>query len=170
MKGKVKIAGFRWELEIVNEDGTVACREVKDNLIPSDGLDFLIRAPFGDISPVSTFYLGLYRGNYIPSSSTTSADIPSNMNEMIDYSEVSRPEWMRELTGISTYDNSQNKAEFTVTQARTVHGAFLVSDPNKGSNSGLLLSCVRFSSPKNVEAGQTVKLSGGITYTSTSLI
>lgn len=162
--------GFVWNLEIANPDGSIVERETKLNLIPSDGLDFLIRAPFGDVTAVSTFYLGLFRGNYIPSPSTTAADITTNMIEMVDYSETVRPEWQRDLTGIATFDNAVNKAEFTITQDRTVYGAFLVSNSVKGGNNGLVLSCVRFASPKPVSAGQTVKLYGGITYTSTNII
>lgn len=162
--------GFIWNLEIVNPDGSVAEQGVYHNLIPSDGLDFLIRAPFGDVAPVSTFFLGLFRGNYVPSAGTTATDIPTNMIEFIDYSETIRPQWVRELTGIATFDNAVTKAEFTVTNDRTIYGAFLVSDSMKGGNNGLLLSCVRFPTPKAVSAGQTVKLYGGITYTSTNII
>ena len=117
-----------------------------------------------------TFFLGLFRGNYVPSAGTTATDIPTNMIEFIDYSETIRPQWVRELTGIATFDNAVTKAEFTVTNDRTIYGAFLVSDSMKGGNNGLLLSCVRFSTPKAVSAGQTVKLYGGITYTSTNII
>lgn len=170
MQGEIKINGFQWKLEVVNPDGTVVDSEAQHNLIPAAGLDFLIRSPFGDVSQISTFYLGLYRGNYIPSPNTTASDIPSNMNEFVDYSETNRPEWQRQLEGVATMDNLTNKAEFTVTQDRTIHGAFLVSNATKGGNSGLLLSCVRFASPKQVTAGQTVKLAGGVTYTSTNII
>lgn len=170
MKDILGIDGFTWNLSIVNENGDEVDGETKTNIIPSDGLSFLIRSPFGDVAPVSTFYLGLFRGNYVPTSNTKASDIPSNMIEMVDYSEALRPEWQRQLEGVATMDNLLNKAEFTITQDRTIYGAFLVSDLTKGAGNGLLLSCVRFSSPKPVTAGQTVKLSGGITYSSTSLV
>lgn len=170
MKENMKITGFEWSFEIYSQDGDLISADIQHNLIPSSGLDFLIRSPFGEVSTITSFYLGLYRGNFIPSPNTTSVDIPGNMVEFVDYSEPARPEWQKQLTGIATYDNAQHKAEFTVTKDRTIHGAFLVSDPTKGGNSGLLLSCVRFSSPRNLEVGQTVKLTGGITYSSTSLI
>lgn len=162
--------GFQWTLEVINEDGSTAEKETEWNLIPASGLGFLIRSPFGDVPPIPNFYLGLFRGNYIPTPSTTSADIPSNMVEFVDYSEITRPEWVKALVGTATFDNLASKAEFTVTQDRTIYGAFLVSDGVKGGNSGLLLSCVRFPTPKTVTAGQTVKLSGGLTYASASLI
>lgn len=170
MKESLNLDGFIWEVTIENEDGSVASSEVVHNLIPSAGLGFLIRSPFGDVAPVSSFYLGLFRGNFIPTPLTTAADIPSNMIELVDYAETTRPKWERELSGVSAMDNLSTKAEFTITQDRTVYGAFLVSDLTKGGNSGLVLSCVRFPSPKQVTAGQVVKLSGGITYTSASIV
>lgn len=170
MKEDLKVKGFEWTLEVANEDGSIAHKETQHNLIPSQGMAFLVRAPFGDTAPISTFYLGLFRGNYIPSPATTALDIPANMNEFIDYSEAQRPLWSRSFDDNSSMDNSASKASFTVTQDRTIYGAFLVSDSTKGGNSGLILSCVRFASPKPVSAGQTVNLSGGLTYVSTNVI
>lgn len=165
-----KTIGFEWCLEVVNADGTVASRDIQQNLIPTDGLDFLLRSPFGDVSTVSRFYLGLYRGNYIPSPGAKSSDIPGNMLEFVDYAESTRPEWRRAHTGPGSLDNIGDKAEYTVTQDRTLYGAFLVSDNIKGEGNGLLLSCVRWPSPKEVTTGQTIRLSGGLTYTSSSII
>lgn len=170
MKDSLKISGFEWDLQIVNPDGSIAIEEKNKNTIPSDALNFLMRTPFGDKQPISTFYLGLYRGNYIPTPNTTAADIPTAMNEFVEYSQESRPEWQRKLEGVATMNNLSEKAEFTVTQDRTIYGAFLVSSQVKGTANGLVLSCVRFSSPKQVTAGQLVRLAGGLTYTSTNVI
>ena len=61
-------------------------------------------------------------------------------------------------------------AEFNFTADATLHGSILVSDPTKGGNSGLLLSCVRFPSPRPVVAGQKGQLIAGITYVPTNVI
>lgn len=166
----VAMRGFVWNLDILGLDGEPILSETNHNIIPSDGLNFLIRSPFGDVMPVTKFYLGLFRGNYVPSPSTSAADIPGNMIEMVDFSETSRPEWDRAFSGTASMDNLDSKAEFTITQDRTIYGAFLVSDATKGGNNGLLLSCVRFPTPKQVTAGQIVKLSGGLTYSSTNIL
>ena len=170
MSDFVGVNGFTWDLEITNAQGEQIERESNKNLIPAQGMAFLVRSPFGDVEPVSSFYLGLFRGNYVPSAGTTAADIPSNMIEFIDYSEDARPLWERRFDDESSMDNNINKASFTVTQDRTIYGAFLVSQATKGGNSGLILSCVRFSSPKTVSAGQTINLTGGLTYISTNII
>lgn len=166
----VGVNGFVWDTEIVDADGKPVSRSREHNLIPADGLAFLVRAPFGDVAPISAFYLGLFRGNYVPTDSTKAADIPGNMIEFIDYAEAQRPTWERAFDGAASMDNLTTKASFTVTQDRTIYGAFLVSEATKGGNSGLVLSCVRFASPKPVSAGQTINLSGGLTYIPTNVI
>lgn len=168
-KDCVGVNGFEWNL-VIKEGGKVVSHDTFLNKIPAAGMAFLVRSPFGDIAPITTFYLGLFQGDYIPSDSTTAADIPGNMNEFIDYEEVQRPLWDRSFDGAATMDNDDSKARFTPTQDRLIRGAFLCSEPAKGSNSGLVLSCVRFTSPKQVYAGQTAELYGGLTYISTNVI
>lgn len=158
------VLGFLWDVEVFNPDGALVSRDRQCNRIPDAGLAFLARAPFGDVSPISTFYVGLFAGDYIPSGTTSAVDIPANMQEFVDYSEVVRPLWDRGFEAPGTMDNILSKAVFTVTQNRTVRGGFLVSDSIKGGNSGLVLSCVRFATAKPLEVGQTVQVVSGITY------
>lgn len=166
----VGVNGFVWNTTIVGVDGEVVDRFTTKNVIPAEGMAFLVRSPFGDVSPISTFYLGLFRGDYIPGGSSKASDIPGNMIECIDFEEAARPLWDRAFNGVATMDNEGSKAEFTFTQDRLIHGAFLVTDPVKGSGNGMLLSCVRYPSPKQVYAGQKATLSGGLTYISTNVI
>lgn len=158
------VKGFLWEVTITAPDGTLVSKSRDFNRIPSAGLAFLVRAPFGDVSPIATFYQGLYLGDYIPSDSTSAADIPSNMQEFVDYSETERPLWDRLYTAPASMDNVTSKAVFTATQSRLIRGGFLVSEPTKGGNSGLVLSCVRFATAKQVDVGQRVEVIAGITY------
>lgn len=166
------VSGFRYCFRLLNEDDSVASEIIADNLIPSDGMEFLMRAPFGDVSPIGNFYCGLWRGNVIPTKALKATDIPSNLQEFVGYSEAARPEWQREYDGNGTLDNSDQAriAEFSFTADANLYGAFLVSSPTKGQGSGLLLSCVRFPSPRPVTAGQKGQLIAGITYVSANVI
>ena len=166
------VSGFRYCFRLLNEDDSVADETIANNLIPSDGMEFLMRAPFGDVSPIGNFYCGLWRGNVIPSKGLKATDIPSNLQEFVGYSETTRPEWQREYDGNGTSDNSDQAriAEFSFTADANLYGAFLVSSPTKGQGSGLLLSCVRFPSPRPVTAGQKGQLIAGITYVSANVI
>lgn len=164
MKAGVGVNGFVWDFTILDAHGNPIEKERKHNLIPGDGLAFLLRSPFGDIAPINSFYIGLFTANYIPAGSSKATDIPINMGEFTAYTQATRPAWARTFNGSDSYHNDGNKAEFTFQQNATILGAFLVSESTKGSGDGLLLSCVRFASPKIVEAGQTSQAAASLTY------
>jgi hypothetical protein len=164
MKAGVGVNGFVWDFTILGADGKPIEREVTHNLIPVEGLAFLLKAPFGDMAPISNFYVGLFTENYVPSGSTKASDIPINMGEFTAYTQATRPQWVRTFSGADSYHNDGNKAEFTFQQNATILGAVLVSESTKGSGDGLVLSCVRFASPKIVEAGQTSQAAASLTY------
>lgn len=167
----LKILGFKHELEIVEiATGKVVAREVKLNRIPQAGIDFLIQAPFGDMPPISTWYCTLYRNNVLPDANTSAADLPSVLGEFVDYSEATRPEFVRSYNGAGTMDNAANKAVFTPTAEQSVYGSAIVSNPTKGANTGLVLSAVRFSTVKPLSIGLEARLVCGLTYIPTNVI
>lgn len=166
----VKLNGFIHQFELVDPDGHTIDRWEEHNLIPQVGLDFLIQSPFGLASPVAAFYLGLWKNNFVPSSSTVAADIPANMGEFLQYAEGTRPLWQMAYDGVGTIDNSASRAQFTFQQDQLIYGSFMVSNSTKGSNSGLLLSALRFSTAKQVPAGITLNLVCGLTYIPTNVI
>lgn len=161
---------FEWSGEIVDQFGNpVGSIPPTKNLIPQGGMSLLIQAPFGDTAPVSAFYVGLMTKNYLPSDATSAADIPTNMGELTSYAEASRPLWDSVFDGVATYDNNASRAQFTATVDATLYGAFLVSEPTKGSANGLVLSVVRFPSPRPLSAGLTLYLTAGLTYIPSSI-
>lgn len=167
----LKILGFRHELEIYDKKtGIVISREVKLNRIPQVGIDFLIQTPFGDVAPIPNFYCGLFRNNVLTSDGMTAADIPSVLGEFTEYSESTRPEWQRVYNGAGSYYNTDAKAEFTATAERDIFGSFIVSNPVKGANTGLLLSVVRFSTVKKISPEHPGRLSVGLTYIPTNIL
>ena len=167
----LKVLGFRHELEIYDKaSGELISREVKLNRIPQAGIDFLIQSPFGAVAAIPNFYCTLFRNNVLPDAAMTAADLPTVLGEFTEYSEATRPEWARVYDGAGTWDNSASKAIYTPTAERTVYGSAIVSTPVKGSNTGLLLSVVRFSTAKPLSIGQEAKHVCGLTYIPTNLI
>ena len=167
----LRILGFRHELEIYDKKtGIVLSREVKLNRIPQAGIDFLIQTPFGDVAPITNFYCGLFRNNVMTDGGMKAADIPSVLGEFTEYAEATRPEWQRVYNGAGSYYNTDNKAEFTATAERDICGSFIVSNPVKGSNTGLLLSVVRFSTVKKISPEHPGRLSVGLTYIPTNVL
>jgi len=168
---ELKVLGFRYELELIDKaTGVVVDREVKYNRIPQAGIDFLVQSPFGDVPTIGTFYCFLFKNNFVASSGTTSADIPATMGEFVDYSEATRPLWVRAYDGAGTLSNVGSKAVFTPTTDAVCYGAGIVSNSAKGANTGLLLSVVRFSTTKQLTAGLEAKLTCGLTYIPTNAV
>lgn len=164
------VRGFRYDLEIYDvATGEVRSRETRFNRIPQAGIDFLIQAPFGDIASIPSFYCGLFRNNVVPTSGLVAADIPTTLGEFTEYSETTRPEWVKVYNGVGSYDNLASKAVFTPTADRNVYGAFLVSNSAKGSNTGLLLSVVRFTTMKSLSTGEAARLAVSLTYIPTNV-
>lgn len=167
----LKILGFKHELEIYDKaTGILISREVKYNRIPQAGIDFLIQAPFGDVPSIPNWYCTLYRNDVLPDANTSAADLPSVLGEFVDYSEPSRPEFVRAYNGAGTMDNSASKAVYTPTAERNVFGSVIVSNPVKGANTGLVLSAVRFSTMKTLSVGLEARHVCGLTYIPTNVI
>lgn len=164
----VEIDGFTHRFQLLGADGKVLDEWDQHNLIPQAGLDFLIQAPFGDTPPITAFYVALLSGNYLPTSASVASDLPAN--EFVGYSEATRPLWERDYDGVGTLANATNRAQFTFTADRLIYGVVLVSSSAKGSGGGLLLSVVRFASPKQVANGLTLNVVSGVTYVPTNIV
>lgn len=157
--------GFIHEFEVIDlATGRALEREVQRNRIPQAGINFLMLAPFGDANTQSAFHCGLFLNNFIPVSGSLATDIPSVMGEWTNYSESTRPEWVRAYDGVGDLNNDDNPAIFTPTADAVVYGSFLVSSPIKGGDAGLLLSVARFSTAKSLSTGQQARLRCGIEY------
>ena len=63
-------------------------------------------------------------------------------------------------------DNSASRAEFTMNAAKTIYGAFMTSAPAKGATTGVVISSVRFSAAKNLVATDILRITAGMTLTS----
>lgn len=148
---------YVYDFELVNPDGTIADSWQEKNIIPGDGVEHLAKVMFGDAAPISTFYMGLFQGNYVPDSNSKSSQLQTAVGEFLAYDETVRPLWNRLFDGVGAIGNGHSKAEFTCNADRRLYGCFLVSESAKGSNTGLLLSIARFQTPRDVVAGQVAR-------------
>ena len=161
--------GFVYEHELVDGLGRRIDVQSDLNKIPSAGINLLIRAPFGDATPITTFYVGLFRNNALPTDATKASDIPSVLGEFTNYEEAERPLWDKVYDGNGTYSNAANRAEFTFLSDQMIYGAFMVSSAEKGGSGGLVLSAVRFTTPRMIYAGLTLKMTTSLTYVSAEM-
>jgi hypothetical protein len=161
---------FEYTPEIVYPDGRIDVGETVRNIIPQAGVDHVVGLIKGDVAPIANWYVGVFQGNYTPTSGTTSGDLQTSAQESQAYEEATRPLWQNAYDGVGVIDNIANRAVFTFNAARTIYGAFIVSNSVKGGNTGLLLSIARFASPRSVDVGAQLRVAAGLTLVPTNLI
>lgn len=160
--------GFRYDCEIIKPSGEIEL-STDFNLLPQVSIDHIVGLLRGDGTiPISSWFLGVYSGNYVPTSGVTSADLPSVVGESTAYSQATRPAWTDVYDGVSVVDNLASKAVFTFTAPTTLYGAFIVSSSVKAGNTGLLLSIARFNTPKTMDIGTQFSVAAGITLVPTT--
>ena len=157
--------GFEYVVETVRE-GVVIEREVVKNLVPVEGMDHILSTVLKSGVQVPTWYVGLFKGDYTPSSTDTMLSLPSAATEATEYSGgVRRPFTPGAVAG-GAVSSGVNRSVFEATAPVTVYGGFLSSSSVRGGTTGTLLSVVRFSTPKVLENGSELRVSAGITLAS----
>lgn len=164
------IPGFWYTAEVFRADGTLdeSQTETVHNLMPVEGLDHTIDVLLTGGTRFTSWYIGLFRGNYTPSSIDVMATFPTLATEATtQYSETTRQLFEPGTIASGAIDNSANKALFTATAAVTIYGGLMASSPTKAATTGPLISAVRFSSPKVLDsAGATLQVTAGFTFVS----
>lgn len=155
--------GFTWHIERVRKsDGAVLEREEVHNLVPVEGLNYLISTALKNGVPFANFYVGLYEGAYNPVPSDTAATFPGLATELTAYEQTTRQLLTLGAVSNGSVDNSAAKAEFTgTTNGKQAQGGFISSAPTKGASTGVLISAVKFPSPKPLDAGTILRVTAG---------
>lgn len=170
MSNSILGTGFQYRVEVV-KDGVVTDSFLEDNLMPQVSVDFVANLLRGaGASPISSWYIGIYEGNFTPDANTTPSDLQTEAEESMAYEEESRPSWQHSYDGEALISNADNRAEFTMNASKEIHGAFVISSNSKGGDAGTLLSIARFSSPRQVEEGSVLRITAGITLTPTGTL
>jgi hypothetical protein len=161
-------AGFKYDCEILTPSGEII-QFTEHNLLPQVSVDHLVGLLRGDgTTPISSWFMGLFENNYVPTSGVTSADLPGVVGESTAYTSATRPVWTHAYDGVSVVDNIASKAVFTFNATNTIYGAFIVSSSVKAGNTGVLLSIARFNTAKTMESGTQFSVAAGITLVPTT--
>ncbi len=134
------------------------------NLVVNEGLNALLDIMFHGSTQVSTWYIGVFEGNYTPVATVTAATITAAATECTAYDETTRQAYNEAASSSQSITNSANKATFTFNATKTIYGAFLASASAKSATTGTLFSAATFSSSKSVVAADQLLL----TYTFTA--
>jgi hypothetical protein len=131
-------------------DGKVIDEFDCPNLVVDQGLNSLLDVYFHGDTQVTTWYLGLFEGNYTPVAGVTAATITAASTECTAYDEATRQAFVEAAAASKSITNSASKATFTFNATKTIYGAFLVSNSTKSGTTGTLFSAARFGSSKSV--------------------
>jgi hypothetical protein len=159
-------AGFTYTVETINAAGDVIDTEGVKNLMPGEGLVHVLNTTFKSAAQVPSWYIGLFEGNYTPTLNDVAATFPALATECVTYTEATRVLFVPGATTGGVVDNIASKAEFTMSAAKTIYGGMMTSASAKGSTSGVLISLVRFGSPKQLELGGILRVTAGFTMAS----
>lgn len=137
-----------------------------DNLVVNEGLNALNDIMFHGSTQITTWYLGLFEGNYTPVATVTAATITSASTETTAYTSATRPEYVEAASSSQVTTNAASRGSFVFNASKTIYGAFLVSSSTKSGTGGTLFSASRFSSSKSVESGDELLLTYAFTASS----
>jgi hypothetical protein len=157
--------GFKYLVQHLRA-GIILSEELTDNLVPLEGENYILNASFRGAAQSSTWYIGLYSGDYTPTQSITAATLNAVATELIYYDAATRVAFSNTAATTGTLSNVATPAEFVSTIDSIVYGGFISSSAAKGSGSGLLGSVVRFASPKPFHIGDVLRVLAGVSLAS----
>ena len=129
-----------------------------DNTVVNEGLNSLLNVVFNGATQISSWYIGLFQGNYTPVSSDTAATIATNSTECSVYTNGVRQGFVTVASTAQSSTNAASKASFVFSAGATIYGAFLVSTATINGTSGVLMSAARFATSRVVASGDELLL------------
>lgn len=137
-----------------------------DNLVVNEGLNTMLDVMFHGSTQITTWFMGVFEGNYTPVATVTALGIAAAATESTAYASSTRPEYVEAAAASQVTTNVANRASFVFNATKTIYGAFLISNNTKSGTSGVLFSAARFSTAKNVESGDELLLTYSFTASS----
>ena len=137
------------------------------NLVVNEGLNHLLDVYFNGTSPVTTWYLAPFEGNYTPVAGDTAATFPASATECTAYSQATRVAYVSAAAASQNVTNTASPATFTFNATKTIYGASLVSVSTKSATTGKLFAAARFSASKAVVSSDQLLITYSFTASST---
>lgn len=138
--------------------------QVDHNLLPAEGIAYVLGAALGATAKITNFYLAVFSGNVNPASNWTAANFATNASEITSttegYSNATRPTWTPGSVTAGVIGNLASKATFNIvcTTSVNISGAALLSSNTRGGTSGTLVSASRFATVRQVYTGDAFEL------------
>ncbi len=122
------------------------------NTVVDEGLMDILSIVFNAGTPIPSWYVAIFGGNYTPLSTDTGAVIATNSTESGAYTETGRQAWLPAAPAANQITNSASVATFTINATTTIYGAFLISTATFGDTLGSLMAASKFAAPRPVVA------------------
>lgn len=145
-----------YEFECYSKDGELRWATAIDNIVVNVGLNDVLDKYFLGSAYTAAHYVGLKAAGTASAADTMSAH--SSWTEITAYSGTDRPSFTPGAVSSQSVDNTASKAQFTMTTATSVAGAFLTTSSGKGSATGTLYAVADFSSARAVLQDDTVSI------------
>ena len=145
-------------------DSNGANPESTANLLPTQGLNYLLETSLRNGAQQTQWYLAIFSGAYTPVAGVTASTFTSSATEITSasegYTETTRRPWTSVAASGGVTDNVADRAAFTIASANevTIRGAALLSDPVKGGTNGVLMSIARFTNARTESSGNVFNL------------
>lgn len=142
-----------------------------ENLIPIEGLAHILNVALGTTPKPASYHLALFSAAAQPAANWTAASFASAASEIVSmtegYSSATRPTWTPANTATNSIDNMAAVAKVTMKTASslTVQGAAMLTNSNKGSTAGALISASKYAAPRVFQDGDTYEIGYRISLT-----
>lgn len=156
---RVRIGGV-FEHEVIRDGKSLGVHR-DHNIVVNEGLNHILDVQFHAATQITTWYVGIFEGNYTPLATDTAANITANSTECTAYDEATRVEYVEAAPSGQSITNSASKATFTMNASKTVYGAFIASASAKSATTGKLFAASKFSAARAVVDNDSLLL----TYT-----
>jgi hypothetical protein len=147
----------------------------KFNLVPNEGINYLLGTGYNAETQIGSWYLFLMRTNYTPVATSTGALITgagSDIYEFKDYT-GNRPLIAFDTAAGQSVSNTTTSADFTIDTAlfgfNTIWGGGIIQAQTKGTTgagNGKLVSLVNLGAGRVVQTGDIIKATVSISATS----
>lgn len=143
------VVGGIFDFEHIRNGETID-RWSTPNLVTNEGLNHILGVEFHGDTQITSWYIGLFEGNYTPVAGVTAATITAAATECTAYDSATRPAYDEAAAASQSITNSASRASFVFNATKTIYGAFLVSASAKSATTGTLFAASRFAASKAV--------------------
>jgi len=142
-----------WEFEHYRKGKLIDQWEQK-NVNTNEGLNHMLNVAFNSATQITAWYMGLFEDDYTPLNTDTYA-VPG-FTESTAYDEATRVAYVDATATTKVMTNSASKATFTISDTKTIYGAFLcgggtgAATKGDAAGGGTLFASSKFATAKDV--------------------